>query len=142
LREIENEIKIHSKLEEQIFYPAYKEAARQSDEHVYYEALEEHHLVDITARRSLVAALRRKIHRKSNRAAAFIRVNCAALPEELVESELFGCSKGAYTDAVDRPGKFARVGWRIAEQRAGRIGLDSMNDLEGPSLNTWTHSSI
>ena len=47
LKEIENEIKIHSKIEEQIFYPAYKEAARQSDDHVYYEALEEHHLVDI-----------------------------------------------------------------------------------------------
>jgi len=45
--EIENEITIHSKLEEEIFYPAYKEAGRKSDAHSYYEALEEHHLVDI-----------------------------------------------------------------------------------------------
>src|SRR5262245_20779825 len=47
LREIEDEIKIHSQVEEEIFYPAYKEAARTSDQHLYYEALEEHHLVDV-----------------------------------------------------------------------------------------------
>src|SRR5215510_11403492 len=47
LREVETEIKIHSKVEEEIFYPAYEEAARKSDEHLYYEALEEHHLVDL-----------------------------------------------------------------------------------------------
>src|SRR5256714_9878748 len=47
LKEIENEIKIHSKVEEEIFYPAYKDAVRKSDGHFYYEALEEHHLVDI-----------------------------------------------------------------------------------------------
>ena len=46
-KEIENEIKIHSKVEEEIFYPAFKEAARKSDEHIYFEALEEHHLVDV-----------------------------------------------------------------------------------------------
>src|SRR2546421_9059498 len=46
-KEIDNEIKVHSKVEEEIFYPAYKDAVRKSDEHVYYEALEEHHLVDV-----------------------------------------------------------------------------------------------
>src|SRR5215831_19011692 len=46
-KEIENELKIHTQIEEEIFYPAYKEAARKSDEHLYYEALEEHHLVDM-----------------------------------------------------------------------------------------------
>ena len=46
LKEIETEIKIHSKVEEEIFYPAYKEAVRKGDEHLYYEALEEHSLVD------------------------------------------------------------------------------------------------
>jgi len=45
--EIRNELKIHTQLEEEIFYPAYKEAARESDEHLYYEAVEEHHLVDV-----------------------------------------------------------------------------------------------
>src|SRR5207253_8404578 len=46
LKEIETEIKIHSKVEEEIFYPAYKEAVRKGDDHLYYEALEEHSLVD------------------------------------------------------------------------------------------------
>jgi len=45
--EIENELKIHSKVEEEIFYPAYKEAVHKSDQHLYYESLEEHHLVDV-----------------------------------------------------------------------------------------------
>jgi hemerythrin-like domain-containing protein len=47
LKKIENEITVHSKIEEEIFYPAYKDAVRKSDEHIYYEALEEHHLVDV-----------------------------------------------------------------------------------------------
>jgi hemerythrin-like domain-containing protein len=47
LKQIETEIKTHSRLEEEIFYPAFKEAARKSDEHLYYEAVEEHGLVDI-----------------------------------------------------------------------------------------------
>lgn len=46
-KEINNELKIHTELEEQIFYPAYKEAVKESDAHLYYEALEEHHLVDV-----------------------------------------------------------------------------------------------
>ena len=65
----------------------------------------------------------REIHRKSQRAGgSFIRVNCGALPEELVESELFGCSKGAYTGAVDRPGKFELA-------HGGTIFLDEVGEL-------------
>jgi transcriptional regulator with PAS, ATPase and Fis domain len=65
----------------------------------------------------------REIHRKSNRAGGpFIRVNCAALPEELVEGELFGSSKGAYTGAVDRPGKFEQA-------NGGTIFLDEVGEL-------------
>jgi transcriptional regulator with PAS, ATPase and Fis domain len=65
----------------------------------------------------------REIHRKSKRAGGpFIRVNCGALPEELVETELFGCSKGAYTGAEDRPGKF-----ELAE--GGTIFLDEIGEL-------------
>ena len=45
--EIQNEISMHSKVEEEIFYPAYRDAMRKSDGHTYYEALEEHHLVDV-----------------------------------------------------------------------------------------------
>jgi hemerythrin-like domain-containing protein len=47
LKEIETEIKMHSKLEEELFYPAYKEAVSKANEHIYHESLEEHHLVDI-----------------------------------------------------------------------------------------------
>jgi hemerythrin-like domain-containing protein len=46
LKEIENEIRTHSRVEEEIFYVAYKKAARKSDQHLYYESLEKHHLVD------------------------------------------------------------------------------------------------
>src|SRR5438045_9765612 len=48
LEQIENELKVHTQIEEEIFYPAFKEAAESDDaEHLYYEALEEHHVVDL-----------------------------------------------------------------------------------------------
>lgn len=48
--QIEREVKIHSQLEEEVFYPAFKAAAQKAgpqEENLFYEALEEHHLVDI-----------------------------------------------------------------------------------------------
>jgi iron-sulfur cluster repair protein YtfE (RIC family) len=47
LQEIETELKIHTRLEEEIFYPAFKKAAKTADDHLYYEAVEEHHMVDM-----------------------------------------------------------------------------------------------
>jgi hemerythrin-like domain-containing protein len=48
LGQIEIEIKAHTTIEEEIFYPAFKEAVRsKSDQELYYEALEEHHVVDL-----------------------------------------------------------------------------------------------
>jgi hemerythrin-like domain-containing protein len=48
LQTIERELKIHSKIEEEIFYPAFREAAEdQDDKKLYYEAVEEHHVVDM-----------------------------------------------------------------------------------------------
>jgi len=66
----------------------------------------------------------REIHNKSNRAGApLIEVNCAAIPSELIESELFGHEKGAFTSAVaTRKGKF-----ELAE--GGTIFLDEIGDM-------------
>ena len=45
---IDGELKIHTTIEEEIFYPAYREAARKKeDKKLYFEALEEHHVVDM-----------------------------------------------------------------------------------------------
>ena len=64
------------------------------------------------------------IHEKSPRSAApFIEVNCAAIPSELIESELFGHVKGAFTSAVkDRAGKFETA-------NKGTIFLDEIGDM-------------
>src|SRR4030081_3260416 len=66
----------------------------------------------------------RTVHGLSRRrAAAFVEVNCAAIPEELIESELFGHVRGAFTGAVaDRRGKF-----EVAD--GGTIFLDEIADM-------------
>lgn len=66
----------------------------------------------------------RQLHEKSNRAAqAFIEVNCAAIPSELIESELFGHEKGAFTSAVKtKSGKF-----ELADN--GTLFLDEIGDM-------------
>ena len=65
-----------------------------------------------------------QLHEKSQRASfALIEVNCAAIPSELIESELFGHVKGAFTSAVkDRAGKF-----EAADK--GTIFLDEIGDM-------------
>jgi hemerythrin-like domain-containing protein len=48
LTQVEQELKIHTTIEEEIFYPAYRDAARKKeDKKLYFEALEEHHVVDL-----------------------------------------------------------------------------------------------
>jgi len=66
----------------------------------------------------------RTIHALSRRrGASFVEVNCAAIPEELIESELFGHVRGAFTGAVaDRRGKF-----EVAD--GGTIFLDEIGDM-------------
>lgn len=66
----------------------------------------------------------RAIHRNSSRAkGAFVAVNCGAIPEHLVESELFGHVKGAFTGALqDRKG-------RVALADGGTLFLDEIGDL-------------
>lgn len=66
----------------------------------------------------------RWLHEKSNRAnAPLIEVNCAAIPSELIESELFGHEKGAFTSAISqRKGKFEQA-------EGGTIFLDEIGDM-------------
>lgn len=72
----------------------------------------------------------RMIHLKSDRRnEPYIKINCAAIPAELIESELFGNEKGAFTGATDRrDGKFA-----LADK--GTLLLDEIGDM---SLSTQT----
>src|SRR5881409_3203897 len=66
----------------------------------------------------------RAIHSRSRRASrAFIRVNCAAIPQSLIASELFGHEKGAFTGAVQR-----RLG-RFEAADGGTIFLDEIGEL-------------
>jgi len=69
--------------------------------------------------------LARELHARSPRSKkAFLKVNCAALPSELVESELFGYERGAFTGAFQRkPGLF-----ELADQ--GTIFLDEIGDMD------------
>jgi len=66
------------------------------------------------------------LHRASNRASRpLIKVNCAALPDDLLESELFGYEKGAFTGAVkDKPGRF-----QLAD--GGTLFLDEIGEMPG-----------
>ena len=68
-----------------------------------------------------------QIHEKSNRARGpFVEVNCAAIPSELIESELFGHEKGSFTSAIkQRIGKFEQAS-------GGTLFLDEIGDM---SLN-------
>lgn len=69
-----------------------------------------------------------QLHEKSERASfPLIEVNCAAIPSELIESELFGHVKGAFTSAVkDRAGKFEAA-------HNGTIFLDEIGDMSLPA---------
>ena len=66
----------------------------------------------------------RRLHDNSNRAKApFVEVNCAAIPSELIESELFGHEKGAFTSAIkQRKGKFEQA-------EGGTLFLDEIGDM-------------
>ena len=66
----------------------------------------------------------RWLHEKSHRSdAPFVEVNCAAIPSELIESELFGHEKGAFTSAIkQRKGKFEQA-------NGGTLFMDEIGDM-------------
>ena len=67
----------------------------------------------------------RSLHEGSaRRAQPFVVVNCAAIPRELIESELFGAEKGAYTGAVAR-----RIG-RVEQAAGGTLFLDEIGEID------------
>jgi DNA-binding NtrC family response regulator len=71
----------------------------------------------------------RSIHGTSRRSSApFIAINCGALPETLLETELFGAEKGAFTDAVARPGSFEQA-------NSGTLFLDEIGEM-APAAQT------
>ena len=66
------------------------------------------------------------IHKCSNKKGPFITVNCAAIPSELLESELFGHEKGAFTGAdKQRKGRFE-------QSSGGSLFLDEIGDMPLP----------
>ena len=74
----------------------------------------------------------RTLHRNGDRAnKPFVAVNCAAIPESLVEAELFGVEKGAFTGAVQsRPGRFERAhGGSIFLDEIGTLNLTAQSKL-------------
>ena len=71
--------------------------------------------------KELVARTVHQLSRRRN--SPFVEVNCAAIPEELIESELFGHMKGAFTGAVaEKPGRFEQA-------NTGTIFLDEIGDM-------------
>jgi two-component system NtrC family response regulator len=70
--------------------------------------------------------LARAVHEKSGRTGAFVAINCAAIPENLLEAELFGYERGAFTGAVK-----SNVG-KIELAEGGTLFLDEVGDIPLP----------
>ena len=76
-----------------------------------------------TGKELIAGALHSLSQRRQNN---YIRINCAAIPENLLESELFGHEKGAFTGAIKQ-----KLG-RVEEAHNGTIFLDEIGDMSRP----------
>jgi hemerythrin-like domain-containing protein len=109
LSEIENEVKVHTTVEEEIFYPAFKEAVRsKSDKEIYFEAIEEHHVAD------LVMAEIKSTDTASEQFGAKAKVLKDLIEHHAVEeeSEMFPKARKAMP-----PGKLVELGKRIQRRK-------------------------
>jgi DNA-binding NtrC family response regulator len=121
---------------EHVFDPATREPAEQAGQFVTRNA-KMRRLADIIKRAARTdvpililgesgvgkEVLARYAHLHSGRGKAFVKVNCAALPDELLESELFGYERGAFTGAVtDKEGKFEQA-------HTGTLLLDEIGEM-------------
>ncbi len=80
--------------------------------------------------------LARRIHELSRRRAGpFVPINCAAIPESLFESELFGHERGAFTGATER------VRGKVEASSGGTLFLDELGELPSPCRPSCSASS-
>jgi two-component system nitrogen regulation response regulator NtrX len=122
LREQVRDLKSRSALDELLIGES--EAMKKLDEQIRSAAPSTSRVLISGENGSGKEVVARTLHRLSMRAETpFIDVNCAAIPEELIESELFGHRKGAFTGAIDdRKGKF-----ELAD--GGTLFLDEIGDM-------------
>src|SRR5438477_3418040 len=122
LRDQVRDLRQHFTLEELLIGES--DAMKKLDEQIRSAAPSNSRVLITGENGSGKAIVARTLHRLSQRAEhSFIDVNCAAIPEELIESELFGHRKGAFTGAIDdRKGKF-----ELAD--GGTLFLDEIGDM-------------
>ncbi|HWP97157.1 MAG TPA: sigma 54-interacting transcriptional regulator [Syntrophomonadaceae bacterium] len=132
LQEIEKELNFYKEEVRQIYsaYWQFKDLIGQSSEFVWIRSMAQQlsntrSTILITGESGTGKELfAQAIHNNSKQEGPFVRINCAALPENLLESELFGYEEGAFTGAKKggKPGKFELA-------KGGTIFLDEIGDM-------------
>jgi len=120
----EENLRLHREVDQDRFFMADSPAMRRLLSDVELVAPTEGRVLLMGENGSGKEEVARLLHERSPRSRSpFVEVNCAAIPEELIESELFGHVKGAFTGAVrDQKGKFK-------EAHLGTLFLDEVGDM-------------